>query len=128
MLSSDDVRFLLVDDPTEQSIHRIVFATIRMLLRRRLELQRPVTYIDATNLTHKDRRAYIKMAQLYGAHAEAFFFDTPLEICKQRNANRDRVVPEDAMDAMAARLVPPSVEEGFNSVRTMHVYTGPSGT
>ena len=50
-LASDAVRGLLADDQTDQSIHIEVFATLRYLLRRRLALERPVTYVDATHLT-----------------------------------------------------------------------------
>jgi predicted kinase len=120
VLSTDEVRWLLSDDPTNQGIHRAVFATIRALLRRRLELRRPTTYVDATNTTRHERRAYIKLAELYDARAEAVFFDTHPEICKERNRNRDRFVPESAIDVMAARLSPPALEEGFESVT---VYT-----
>ena len=115
-LSSDAVRGLLADDETDQSIHREVFATLRYLLRRRLALGRPVTYMDATHLTPRERRAYIKMGQLYGCDVEALFFDVSLEVCRQRNQSRSRVVPEEAMEKMAAKLVPPTLEEGFSSV------------
>ena len=121
VLSSDDVRFLLCDDPTNQLIHRLVFATVRYLLRRRLELGRPVTYIDATNLTLRERRQYIKLAEWYDAAVEAVYFDTPVEVCKQRNRLRDRNVPDSAIDAMATRLVPPTLEEGLTAVT---VYSG----
>jgi len=115
-ISSDYIRWLLVDDMTDQSIHSAVFATARYLLRKRLQLHRSVSYIDATNLTRKDRRAYIKLAELWGARAEAVFFDVPLEKCKARNRGRARVVPEEAMDLMAAKLEPPTIEEGFAGV------------
>ena len=115
-ISSDYIRWLLADDMTDQSIHVAVFATVRYLLRRRMQLQRPVTYIDATNLTRKDRRAYIKFAELWGARAEAVFFDVPVEVCKARNRGRTRVVPDEAIDVMAAKLEPPTIDEGFASV------------
>jgi Predicted kinase len=115
-LSSDDLRKLLADDATDQTIHAEVFGTLRYLLRRRLELKRPLTCIDATNLTPKERRPYIAMAHLYGADAEAVFFDVPVEVCKQRNTGRDRVVPNEAIDAMALKLRPPTREEGFSRV------------
>jgi predicted kinase len=115
-ISSDELRYLLIDDPTNQSIHRQVFASMRYLLKRRLQLRRPVSYIDATNLIPRDRRPFIKMGELYGARVEALFFDVPLEVCKERNRLRGRVVPEKAMDMMAARLVPPSITEGFDEV------------
>ncbi|MDZ4798239.1 MAG: AAA family ATPase [Bryobacteraceae bacterium] len=116
VISTDDIRFLLSDDASNQLIHSHVFATVRFLLRRRLELRRPVTYLDATNATRQERRAYIRLGQMFDASVEAIFFDTPLEVCKERNRNRERVVPEWAMDSLAARLVPPSVEEGFTAV------------
>jgi predicted kinase len=116
VISSDDIRRLLIDDPTNQSIHGDVFATVRYILRRRFQLRRPLTILDATNLTRKERRAYIKLAQLYDCQVEAMFFDTPLEVCKERNRGRARVVPDEAIDIMAARLRPPSVAEGFDVV------------
>jgi len=115
-LSSDAVRGLLADDETDQSIHREVFATMRYLLRRRLALSRLVTYIDATHLTPRERRPYIKMGETYGCAVEAVFFDVPLEVCRERNGRRGRVVPEDVLERMAAKLVPPTVEEGFSAV------------
>lgn len=118
VLSSDELRFLLIDDARDQTIHGAVFATLRYLLRRRLELRRPVTFVDATNLTRRDRRAYIKLAQLHNAQVEAIFFDTPVEICRQRNRDRSRVVPDEAIDAMLGRLARPTILEGFDVVTT----------
>ncbi len=115
-ISSDPVRQLLADDATNQTIHARVFSTVRYLVRQRLAIGRPVTYVDATHLTPTERRPYIKIAQRYGCQIEALFFDVPLEVCLMRNQTRDRIVPEDAMRKMAAKLVPPSVDEGFSRV------------
>lgn len=115
-ISSDAIRLQLADDENDQSIHGRVFATVRYLLRQRIALQRETTYIDATNLTRKDRKQFIKIARESGCGIEAIYFDVPLEVCKARNAERGRVVPEHAIDLMAAKLVPPSVEEGFDGV------------
>jgi len=115
-LSSDAVRKLLVDDETDQSIHDRVFQTIRYLLRHRIELRRPVTYIDATNLTPEERSPYIGIGKSYGCQLEAVYFEVPLEVCRERNARRRRVVPEDVMKKMAAKLVPPTASEGFDRV------------
>jgi predicted kinase len=112
-LSSDDLRGLLADDPTNQTIHGRVFRVLRYLLRQRLELHRPVTYIDATNLTPRERRAYIRMGELHGCTVEALFFDVPVAVCMERNRTRDRVVPEEALLRLAAKLVPPTLAEGF---------------
>ena len=118
-ISSDEMRRLLADDPANQTIHRRVFASVRHLIKQRLSIGRPQTYVDATNLTRWERRPYIRLGQLYGAAVEAIFFDVPLEICMQRNLQRNRNVPEIAMRDLARRLCPPSIEEGFTRIVTV---------
>ena len=113
VVSSDEIRRLLVDDPGDQSVQRVIFAVLRAIVRRRLELARPVTYVDATNLTPRERRPYIQLARMYGAASEAVFFNTPLAVCSERNRARARVVPDEVMLRFAAKLIPPRTEEGF---------------
>ena len=119
-ISSDRIRLVLADDATDQTIHARVFLTMRYLLRHRLAFGRPVSYVDATHLTPEERRPYIRMARRYGCDVEAVFFDVPLEVCRERNLRRNRVVPEDAMARMAAKLVAPDVAEGFAKVTVVH--------
>ena len=95
------IRGLLADDERDQTIHERVFQTVRYLLRQRLAIGRPVTYIDATNLRPEERRPYMEIGREFGCDVEAVFFDVPLEVCRERNAGRDRVVPEEALAAMA---------------------------
>lgn len=118
-ISSDEIRRLLSDDANNQNIHRLVFQTLRYLVRQRLSIQRPNTYIDATNLIPLQRRPYIRLGQLYDAEVEALFFDVPLQVCLNRNRQRTRVVPEDVVTRMAEYLVPPSVAEGFSRIITV---------
>ena len=118
-LSSDKIRGLLADDERDQTIHERVFQTMRYLLRQRLAIGRPITYIDATNLRVEERRPYIEIADQHGCETEAVWFDVPLEVCRERNSARHRIVPDEALVAMAAKLVPPTVEEGFNKVTVL---------
>src|SRR5512140_3456854 len=91
-LSSDAIRKTLADDETDQTIHDRVFQTLRYLLRQRLALRRPVTYIDATNLTPAERSPYIGIGKSYGCEVEAVYFDAPVDVCLARNAGRTRIV------------------------------------
>ena len=118
-VSSDEIRRLLADDAADQRIHRRVFAVVRNLIRHRIEIGRPVTYVDATNLTRRERRQYIRLGELYRCDVEAVFFNVPLDICLERNRLRSRVVPEDAVREMARRLVAPTVAEGFTKVTVL---------
>jgi predicted kinase len=119
VLSSDALRELLADDPNDQTIHARVFRVLRDLLKHRLELRRPVTCIDATNLTPKERRPYIKLAELYDCEIEAVFFDIPLAECIQRNRERGRIVPDEVIAEMSRKLVPPDLKEGFLRVTVL---------
>ena len=115
-LSSDAIRMMLSDDVANQGIHSRVFATIRYLLRQRLAIGMPVTCVDATHLTRAERQPYIEIARWQRCEVEAVFFDVPLDVCLERNRARDRKVPEDAMVAMASKLEPPVLDEGFSQI------------
>ena len=120
-LSSDMVRALLFDDPTEQRFQELVFSNLRSMLRARLIARRPLNYVDATNLTPHDRHSWIKLAKDFGYEVQAVYFDVPLEVCLQRNQRRQRVVSEDVMRKMAQKLKPPTFEEGFSKLTVVRV-------
>ncbi|MGD0986912.1 MAG: AAA family ATPase [Candidatus Sulfotelmatobacter sp.] len=120
-LSSDMVRSLLFDDVREQRYQDLVFSNLRSMLKARLIAKRPMNYVDATNLTPQERQHWIKLAKDYGYEVHAVFFDVPLEVCIERHQRRDRVVPEDVMRRMAAKLKPPAFEEGFAKITVVRV-------
>ena len=120
-LSSDMVRSLLFDDVREQRFQDLVFSNLRSMLKARLIAKRPMNYVDATNLTPQERQHWIKLAKDYNYEVHAVFFDVPLEVCIERHQRRDRVVPEDAMRRMAAKLKAPSFDEGFAKITVVRV-------
>jgi predicted kinase len=120
-LSSDLLRNILFDDVEEQRYQGLVFSTLRSLLRARLIARMPWNYVDATNLSVHERRQWIKMAKSFGYEVQGVFFDVPLDVCLDRNRQRDRSVSEDVMRKMAERLKPPGFEEGFNKITVVRV-------
>ncbi|MGA7341772.1 MAG: AAA family ATPase, partial [Terracidiphilus sp.] len=120
-LSSDLLRNILFDDVEEQRYQGLVFSTLRSLLRARLIARMPWNYVDATNLSIHERRQWIKMAMSFGYEVQAVFFDVPLEVCLQRNRQRDRSVSEEVMRKMAEKLKPPVFEEGFAKITVVRV-------
>ena len=120
-LSSDLLRSLLFDDPTEQRYQDLVFSNLRSMLKARLIARRPTNYVDATNLTPHERHSWVKLARDYGYEVQAVFFDVPLEVCLARNRKRDRVVAEDVMRRMSDRLKPPTFAEGFGKITVVRV-------
>jgi predicted kinase len=120
-LSSDMVRTLLFDDVREQRFQDLVFSNLRSMLKARLIAKRPMNYVDATNLTPQERQHWIKLAKDYQYEVHAVFFDVPLDVCLERHQRRDRVVPEDVMRRMAAKLKAPAFEEGFAKITVVRV-------
>jgi predicted kinase len=120
-LSTDMIRSLLFDDVREQRFQDLVFSNLRAMLKARLIAKRPMNYVDATNLTPQERQHWIKLAKDYNYEVHAVFFDVPLEVCIERHQRRDRVVPEDIMRRMAAKLKPPSFPEGFAKITVVRV-------
>lgn len=126
-LSSDLLRDLLFDDPTEQRFQDLVFSNLRSMLKARLIARRPMNYVDATNLSPHDRHSWIKLAKDNGYEVHALYFDVPVEVCLERNQKRQRVVPEDVMRRMAGKLKPPTFEEGFSKITVVRVKQKPAG-
>jgi len=120
-LSSDMVRSLLFDDVREQRFQDLVFSNLRSMLKARLIAKRPMNYVDATNLTPQERQHWIKLAKDYNYEVHAVFFDVPLDVCIERHQRRDRVVPEDVMRRMAAKLKTPAFDEGFAKITVVRV-------
>jgi predicted kinase len=120
-LSTDMLRSLLFDDVREQRFQDLVFSNLRSMLKARLIAKRPMNYVDATNLTPQERHHWIKLAKDYNYEVHAVFFDVPLEVCLERHQRRDRVVPDDVMRRMAAKLKPPSFDEGFAKITVVRV-------
>lgn len=120
-LSSDLLRQLLFDDAQEQRFQDLVFSNLRSMLKARLIARRPMNYVDATNLTPHERSNWIKLSKDYGYDVQAVFFDVPLEVCMERNHRRERSVDEDVMRRMAAKLRPPTFEEGFSKLTVVRV-------
>jgi predicted kinase len=74
--------------------------------------------VDNTNASPEDRAPLIAAARAHGAGVRAVHLTTPLELCLDRNdwrSGRARV-PLVGLLGTRARLVPPSVEEGFDRV------------
>lgn len=75
--------------------------------------------IDGTHTEAWRRSQNVQQYREFGAKAvAAAVFDTPLEISKQRNAARSRVVPEYALERMhtALQKKPVSHKEGFDAI------------
>ncbi|PZA20028.1 ATP-binding protein [Modestobacter versicolor] len=74
--------------------------------------------VDNTNPAPGERAPLVELAREAGVPVRAVVLDTPLEVCRRRNdARTGRArVPDVGLFSTAARLVPPSIAEGFVQV------------
>lgn len=108
VFSSDDIRKELYGDASIQGNPDKVFGLLHERVRECLRNGQSCI-LDATNLTPRSR----KVPNLPEHQKIAVIFNTPIDECKYRNENRDRVVPEEVIDRMAKKYIPPKREEGF---------------
>lgn len=110
VLSSDEARFLISGDENNQQCSGRAFKFLKLALEMLLRQNKNVI-VDATNITKKARKDWVKLGRKYGALVQITVFKVPVDVCKARNAGRERKVPEGVIESMAARLEEPTLDE-----------------
>lgn len=125
VLSSDELRRQLADDPNDQAASAEAFQLLALLLNGRLR-RRLLSVVDATNLRADSRRRWLRLARRYAVPAVAIVFDMPLEAYLAFNVARpgrrvdDAVVGEQYERFRRALEVLP--DEGYDAI---HVFRDP---
>lgn len=115
-LSSDKLREEMFGDVNDQEHNTEVFD--EMLRRTKKHLKEwDNVYYDATNISAKRREHLLKQIERLVWEKECLFFAIPIEVVKERNKNRDRVVPEYVIDRMFKCIEIPAKEEGRDTIR-----------
>ena len=96
VVSSDDCRAMVFDDPADQSVSRHAFDLMYFIIEKRLRLGR-LTVADATNLKQEHRAALNRIARNFHFNTAVIVFNVPIETCLARNAARKRKVPAEAL-------------------------------
>jgi predicted kinase len=79
--------------------------------------------IDNTNPLPADRQRYVQPARAKGFRTIAYFFQTTLRDAMQRNNLRPgkKKVPAPAVAATFKKIVPPTLEEGFDEIHIVEL-------
>lgn len=77
--------------------------------------------VDNTSPTLYERAPLIALGREHGARVIAYYFEAPVRMAVARNQQREGKarVPNVAIFATQKRLVPPTIEEGFDEVRVI---------
>lgn len=120
-ISPDDIRQELTGDAKDQSKNGEVWQLAYDRLAGALKLDRDVVF-DATFTEGERRKELLKFARENGADKiQGVFADVSLEVARERNQNRERMVPDHAMERMneALKAAPPMIEDGFDALFTI---------
>ena len=121
VLSSDAMRAMVADDPMDQAATDAAFELLHTALAMRLSLRR-LTVVDATNVEGWAREKLLSVARRARRPAHAIVFDLPLELCLQRNLERDQPRPAAAIRRQHRWLrksLPRLADEGLDAVWTL---------
>lgn len=116
----DDIRLELTGNAADQSRNSEVW-TIAYEKANEALLAGKVLIFDATNAKQLDRMALLDhLRSIMGddGFIRGIWLKTPLDECKKRNIDRDRQIPEHAIERMHRQLEsdPPHLYEGFSQV------------
>lgn len=120
----DEIRSRLTGNPMDQTKNEeawnIAYGTVGKLISKGENV-----VFDATFAKMPDRTRFIRFARAVGAEKiQGVYVDVPLEVAKERNAGRERVTPEYAVERLHRQLSenPPQIEDGFDSIFTLDEY------
>ena len=132
VVCSDDVRCDFEADGRDPSDGDAVFAEVARRARRLLEADRSVI-VDATHF-QRSVRTYLRQLGIgIEVRRVAIWFDVPLEICLQRNAERsgltfgDRRMTDDFVRGLADAFEPPAQDE-FDEIIRVSRYSSAANT
>ncbi|MEU8516383.1 ATP-binding protein [Kitasatospora sp. NPDC048722] len=123
VLSADEYRAALSDDPGDQSASGDAWDLLKRRLNARMRRGRPCV-VDATHTERWVRVQFVTAARYYGMTPVALRVEAPLDTARSRNTWRldTRHVPDDVVAEQHAALSALSAEdlrmEGFVHVRT----------
>lgn len=122
--SSDDIREELYGDASCQESPAKVFELMRSRTIRDLRAGKDVIY-NATNIKYKDRKSILsQVKKMTDAVCYCKIFVAPVEVCKERNAKRERVVPDFVYDRMLQSFQVPFYNEGFDNIEVIKAWNG----
>lgn len=116
VVSSDAIRGELYGDESVQKDHQRVFSIAKERIINALNQGKDVIF-DATNITYKNRKNIMSEVNKFeDVFKFCDIFAEPIEVLLERNANRERKVPEEVIERMMRNFEMPVYTEGFDVI------------
>ena len=115
IISTDLIREKIYGDANYQGTWKNIEVEIYKLMKK--YIKKNISFIvDATNTKKEHRAPLLKFSD--SIEWVCYWLDTDLQICKERNLERLRTVPNNVIDNMHYQLIktPPRLSEGFSRI------------
>lgn len=122
IVSSDRCRGMICDDENDQTVNRDAFDLFYYILQKRMLLGR-FCVADSVALKAYARKNLRSLSRRFGYYGCLLIFDTPPEVCLQRDSQRVRRVGESVVQYHADLLthtLQNALHEGWEKVLVLH--------
>lgn len=113
--SSDKLRKELYKDVNNNENNQDLFVELHKRIKRDLSNGLNVIY-DATNISHKRRKAFLDELKKINCHKTCYLMATPYDKCIDQNNSRDRKVPIHVIKKMYMNFYIPQYYEGWDKI------------
>ena len=115
IFSSDALREEMFGDVNHQTNNDVLFKELHKRIRGCLTYGKSAIY-DACNISYKRRMEFLKSLNKIPCEKIAVLMATPYEVCLERNAQRERKVPEYVIKRMYMNFNVPFWYEGWDDI------------
>lgn len=119
IFSSDSLREEMFGNVNHQADNDTLFKELHKRIRECLISKKNAVY-DACNISYKRRMEFLKSLGKIPCEKIAILMATPYEVCLERNAQRERKVPEHAIKRMYMSWNSPYWYEGWNDIQIVY--------
>ena len=119
IFSSDSLREEMFGDINHQADNDTLFKELHKRIRECLTSGQSAIY-DATNISYKRRMEFLKSLNKIPCEKIAILMATPYVVCLERNAQRERKVPEYVIKRMYMNWNTPYWYEGWDDIQIVY--------
>lgn len=119
VFSSDALREEMFGDVNHQADNDVLFKELHKRIRECLASGKSAIY-DACNISYKRRMEFLKSLNKIPCEKTAVLMATPYEVCLERNAQRERKVPEYVVKRMYMSFNVPFWYEGWDDIDVVY--------
>lgn len=116
VICPDDFRSALLGTYFYKPAEDFIWSIVKLNVKVMASMQKYHVFLDATSLNSYSRKQWILLAKELDIDCNCVVFSIDKDVCKSRNAQRERQVPEEVIDRQFRDFEDVSLNEGFKNI------------